>query len=372
MISLVVHSSWYCSDVSLNKLTCFQRLENEGVPVPTFTTHRETAHVWLQEGCRRIYERHVLRGSEGEGIRIVEATAEGEIQGEGLTDAPLYVKGMHGVRREYRIHVFQKEGVRRVFVQQKRRRTTDVEETTTKVVSGIWLMAGSSHIMTSLPPRTQTIDAAVGAIVALGLNFGGVDLIEMDDVTKGSVVLEINCAPGLQGGTLDFYAHAIKAVLDGVVDEVPQEENIGPPEDDDEDMRRKMMTTTKVAVYGSLRKGMHNHRILSGAKFLGTTVTQEPYAMYSLGGFPKVVLGEPVCPIVVEVYEVDVEGLVRLDQLEGFYGHGRDNFYDRTQVKTSDLGKAWIYHIERHNQSMTTNLIGDGDWVKFLRQIKGE
>jgi len=61
-----------------------------------------------------------------------------------------------------------------------------------------------------------TVDAAVAAITALGLNFGGVDLIEMDRVDGGSVVLEVNSAPGLQGATAGFYAQSIQAVLEEI------------------------------------------------------------------------------------------------------------------------------------------------------------
>lgn len=129
------------------------------------------------------------------------------------------------------------------------------------------------------------------------------------------------------------------------------------------------MTTTKtqVAVYGSLRQGMGNHRLLEGQEFLGTTVTNEPYAMYSLGGFPKVVLyGEKVSPITVEVYLVDDNALRRLNQLEGFSGkNDGSNFYDCTQVPTG-LGDAFIYHIE-DGYGSTNNLVEDGDWVNYRK-----
>ena len=220
-------------DNSLNKLLCFQVLRAAGVPVPDFTTGREVADGWLRDGCRRVYERHSLRGSEGDGIVVVEADAEGTIIGDALGTAPLYVKGMHGIRREYRIHVFHKNGVQRVFIQQKRRRNgVPEDERTSGAIRNLangWIFAHNDVVI----PRQQTIDAAVGAIKALNLNFGGVDLIEMDDITKGSVVLEINCAPGLQGGTLDFYAQAILGVVNGVVDTPPTVQQ--PEDEEDED-----------------------------------------------------------------------------------------------------------------------------------------
>lgn len=203
---------------SLNKLTCFQTLAAAGVPVPQFTAEIEVARRWIAEGCRRIYERHSLRGSEGDGIRIVGEGGEAE-----LTASPLYTKGMFGRRREYRVHVFSVGDVRRIFVQQKKRRTTGINpadataESTIRNLANGWIFAHNDIVA----PRQATIDAAVASIRALNLNFGAVDMIEMDRATDGgSVVLEVNCAPGLQGGTLDFYANAINDHLRGIVREV--------------------------------------------------------------------------------------------------------------------------------------------------------
>jgi glutathione synthase/RimK-type ligase-like ATP-grasp enzyme len=206
-------------DVSLNKLLCFQALAAAGIPVPQFTAEREVAQRWIAEGCRRIYERHSLRGSEGEGIRIVGEGGEAT-----LNNAPLYTKGMFGRRREYRVHVFSVGDVRRIFVQQKRRRTSGINpadnatESTIRNLAHGWIFANNDIVA----PRQATIDAAVAAVSTLNLNFGAVDLIEMDRPSDGgSVVLEINCAPGLQGSTLDFYANAINDHLRGIVREVP-------------------------------------------------------------------------------------------------------------------------------------------------------
>lgn len=125
---------------------------------------------------------------------------------------------------------------------------------------------------------------------------------------------------------------------------------------------------TVVAVYGSLRKGMGNHSLLMGQTFVGTTQTTEAYAMYSLGGFPKVELqGDKVSPIVVELYDVDDKGLSRLDMLEGYRGPNGNNFYDRSLVNTG-LGEAWIYHIEGDTRG-SVNLVDDGDWVRFRNSI---
>lgn len=119
----------------------------------------------------------------------------------------------------------------------------------------------------------------------------------------------------------------------------------------------------KVAVYGSLRKGMGNHKYhLGDAKYLGTEQTSEKFKMFSLGGFPAVV---PDCrgyPVTVEVYEIDeAYHLPRLDRLEGY-----PHFYNRMPMSTSH-GEAWIYYIDSPDRSFQTE-VNSGDWVEFYNQ----
>lgn len=123
-------------------------------------------------------------------------------------------------------------------------------------------------------------------------------------------------------------------------------------------------TKTRVLVYGSLRDGMGNHGLLNGQTFVGTTLTAEDYAMYSLGGFPMVSLhGKRQSQIVVEAYDVDAVALRRLNSLEGFNGKGENNFYDCSEVQTVDLGAGLIYHID--DRSGDYPLVEDGDWVNY-------
>lgn len=201
-----ISGSWLnarADERSLNKSLCFLALQEAGVSVPRFTDQLEEAQAW---GAKRVYERHLLRASEGEGIVIKQ-------EGESLGQAPLYVEGCYGKRREYRIHVFNTGATFKTFIQQKKRRTTDVETTTESRIRNLangWIFA-HQEIQT---PRTSTVDNAIRAITALGLDFGAVDVIEMSE-GEASYVLEVNCAPGLQGATLFFYADAIKEVLEG-------------------------------------------------------------------------------------------------------------------------------------------------------------
>lgn len=195
------------NDTCLNKLACFRALVAHGVPTPLFTDNVQEAEQWRDAGDR-VYVRKLLRASAGEGIEVIEGV------GVTLPSAPLYTKGMKGKRREYRIHVFTNGDEHRLFVQQKLRRQGFQEnEGYTNLVrnlDGGWVFAHEAANIQQ--PRQVTLDAAVGAVRALGLDFGAVDLIEMDKIAGGSVVLEVNTAPGLQGATGDFYAQAIAAI----------------------------------------------------------------------------------------------------------------------------------------------------------------
>ena len=73
-----------------------------------------------------------------------------------------------------------------------------------------------------------------------------------------------------------------------------------------------------VFVYGTLKRGYGNNRLLQSAKFIDSGVTMMPYRILGTGGFP-VVLNEKEHRIAGEVYEIVTKrDLPRLDGLEGY------------------------------------------------------
>ena len=71
-------------------------------------------------------------------------------------------------------------------------------------------MASSSRLKTfDLPEDCEK--QAVAAVVALGLDFGAVDVVYNVKEQK-AYVLEVNSAPGLSGTTLDKYVEVFKDV----------------------------------------------------------------------------------------------------------------------------------------------------------------
>lgn len=83
----------------------------------------------------------------------------------------------------------------------------------------------------------------------------------------------------------------------------------------------------KIFVYGTLKRGHGNHRLLANARFIGTGISEPVFTMLHLGGFPGIVRSGETA-IHGELYEVDEGTLHRLDRLEG-----HPSFYERQPMK---------------------------------------
>lgn len=94
----------------------------------------------------------------------------------------------------------------------------------------------------------------------------------------------------------------------------------------------------RIFVYGSLKQGFCNHRLLETSTFVTSTRTlSRVYEMISLGFYPAVYPGG-VHAIEGELYEVDEKTLEQLDRLEsnGYY-------YERELINLAGFEKAWMY-----------------------------
>lgn len=120
---------------------------------------------------------------------------------------------------------------------------------------------------------------------------------------------------------------------------------------------RENKMKNRVAVYGSLRKGFYNHHIIEGSIFLGEDWIFE-INLYDLGPYPGALM-EQSDGVLVEVYEVSDQCLLRLDELEGFLENDQNSLYRRIPIESS-YGSVWIYI---YNQAVDPNeLIESGIW----------
>lgn len=113
-----------------------------------------------------------------------------------------------------------------------------------------------------------------------------------------------------------------------------------------------------VFVYGTLKKGLHNHRLLQEAEFVGTG--EAPGVVYKTKthGYPFAKPSDDVdCWIKGEVYRVTDDDLRRLDSLEG---HPR--FYERSLVvlRSGEVAGIYYYH---HRIREEHTACQDGEWL---------
>ena len=182
-------------EVATNKREAFRNLRRNDVSIPKFTTDVHEAHEWDSP----VVARELLRSHSGRGAHYVPRSNRDVLLGS-LSGCPLYVEYIKK-SAEYRIHVFQGE----VIDEQQKRVRAGSEENDFQIRSyqNGWVFCRDTL---RIPDRVRS--GAVGAVQALGLDFGAVDVIWNEHYDM-SYVLEVNTAPGLHGSTLSTYVDAI-------------------------------------------------------------------------------------------------------------------------------------------------------------------
>lgn len=182
--------------IAKHKTRTFERLFERGVNTLEFSTSREQARQWQRAG-RTIVCRATASGTGGEGITIVDNNSVD------IPSNPLYTIYVKK-KAEYRVHV----AFGRVI------------NVTQKIKPNGVTISGDTRIRTHrtgyifVRPTTrvpQDVEAqAVRAVAALGLDFGGVDVI-YNEAANAAYILEINTAPGLDGDTtVEAYREAFQ------------------------------------------------------------------------------------------------------------------------------------------------------------------
>ncbi len=183
--------------VAGDKWQSFEALDAAGVRTPPYTSKKDKAAGFVFP----VMCRTKLKGHSGEGIVIAETANQ-------LVDAPLYTQYVKK-KDEYRVHVMADKAF---FIQRKARKL-DVEKPDWRVRN---LKGGFVFVeVDKADVPEDVIVQAVKAIDALGLDFGGVDVIW--NATEGNAyVLEANCACGLEERTADRYKEAIVHLVENL------------------------------------------------------------------------------------------------------------------------------------------------------------
>lgn len=179
---------------AVNKLKTFEILKANNINIPDFTTNYETAKEWINEG-EWIVARSLLESSSGQGITLAKTIEELP------TNSKLYVKYFKKTY-EFRVHVFDGKVID--YIQKRKRNDVD-ESLYNKYVRSYtngWVFCRDNII-----ENDNVKQLAIKAIQALKLDFGAVDIVMKS--SGEAKVLEINCAPALEGTTLERYKEAI-------------------------------------------------------------------------------------------------------------------------------------------------------------------
>ena len=183
--------------LSSNKLTMLTRLKERGVPCLEFTTDQRVVREWLAAG-EVAFARTLLNSHSGRGIVEVETP-------EQLVYAPLYTKYVKK-KHEYRVHVLPNG---KFEIRQKRKRLN-----AENVSSRIRNHAGGYNFCKDLSFLPEDLTkVAKDAVVALGLDFGAIDILYNERQNK-CYIIECNSAPGLEGSSVEIYSQAFKERLE--------------------------------------------------------------------------------------------------------------------------------------------------------------
>lgn len=183
--------------LSVDKLTCLNTLTHHmgNHAVPEYTTDYRVVNEWLEDG-NRVFARTKLRASSGNGIVVLEP----DTQRLNHTIAPLYTKYVP-TKREIRVYIGLENdncGTSNSYLVKAKRWPNNTEQS---LQANLIRSHSNGWVFGSLPEKYVEymdlyIDCGRSALMALGLDFGAVDIV-IGDVPTYHRILEVNTAPGI-------------------------------------------------------------------------------------------------------------------------------------------------------------------------------
>jgi glutathione synthase/RimK-type ligase-like ATP-grasp enzyme len=181
-----------------NKLSAFAAMGFRNVPIVPYTPDLNVAQEWIQGGSAVVC-RTITRGSGGRGIEVAETLDQ-------LVNAPLYTRYVKK-ESEWRIHIVG-GGVSDIQRKVRDNRVPD-DQVDWRIRNHDRGFIFQRH---DINPPVQVVSAAAEAVAALELDFGAVDVIYNAHYQQ-AYVLEVNCAPGLEGTTLENYINSFRRAV---------------------------------------------------------------------------------------------------------------------------------------------------------------
>lgn len=191
-LDCTILNRWTAIKKSVDKSRSFVEFKDHGVRTVPWTDSQKKALSWLENGewvcCRTITD-----GYDGKGLVLAKKPDQ-------LQWAPLYTKYIPSLR-EFRVYVFRDKVIE--FFEKVPDDVVKCKEIRTD--SNGWCYEWADNYGIDMKP-------AIAAIKALGLDFGGVDMILSKEDGK-TYVLETNTAPDIYKHTARKFAEEILSIV---------------------------------------------------------------------------------------------------------------------------------------------------------------